>query len=151
MVVKNVGINSVLFMTKSNVPQEVLFSQKGLPWGLNHWNGSFSASRAARSSTKTVLDSSWAPLSMRNVQLLQTGLWKTRFRKIALFESVLVGSSCVKIAHYMWPISLDTIADIDNRCIGLVKTSIYTAIWYLVAEKSTTPILSKMLLRKYNW
>ena len=148
MVVKNVGINSVLFMTKSNVPREVLFSKKGLPWGPNHRNGCISASRVARSSTKTVLDSSYIPQSTPYVQLLQMGLWKKRFRTKPIWESVLVGSSCMKIVHSQRPTSLDTVTDIDNQCIGLFKTSIYTAIWSPVAEKSTKPILSKMLLRK---
>ena len=135
MVVKNVGINSVLFMTKSNVPREVLFSKKGLPWGPNHRNGCISASRVARSSTKTVLDSSYIPLSMWYVQLLQTGLWKKKFRTKQLWESVLVGSLSVNIAHSQQPIIFDTVPDIDNQCIGLFKTSIYTAIWSPVAEK----------------
>ena len=151
VVVKNVGINSVLFMIKPNVLQEVWLSEKGPYWGLKHWNGCILASRAARSSTKTVLDSSYAPLSMWNVQSLRTGLWKKRFGKIRLWDSVLVGSSFVKIAHFQRPISLNTVAYIDNRCIGLFKTSIYTAIQSLVDEKSMKPILSKKVLRKWNW
>ena len=38
-----------------------------------------SASRAASSPARIVLNSSWTPLSMRNVQSLRTGLWRKKF------------------------------------------------------------------------
>ena len=80
-------------------------------------NNHNSVSRAARSSTKTVLESSWAPLSMGSVQSLRTGLWKKKFRRIILLVTALEGWCCVRFAYFLLLSSNPQVSKLTHKSI----------------------------------
>ena len=101
------------------------------------WNYHFSASRAVLPVVRLTFNSSWVILPKQLLELVKTGLQKKQYDRLTHFKSVWHASWCVKFANFQRPTSLVIMADVNNRSIDLAKTSINTAIWSPVSEKSS--------------